>query len=109
MIRVTLVPRKGENLYGMMVKKELDLRNKNQGTLHRVGLKKRGEDKWKHTKYNGRIQFQKCLGNIVIATVHARSGDDEWQILTSFLGFMDRHFRPVIDSMTLSYGLDGIE
>jgi len=36
MIRVTVVPKSRENLYGLLVKKEIALRKRNQGTLHRL-------------------------------------------------------------------------
>ena len=44
MIKVTIIPKEGGNIYSLLVKKELALRNKNQATRHRAGSKKKGED-----------------------------------------------------------------
>ena len=49
MVRLTISPRSEENLYGLLVQKELALRKKNQGTLHRYGPK----EKWGHTSRKG--------------------------------------------------------
>lgn len=103
MIKITITPRAGENIYGLLVKKELSLRSKNQGTLHRAGGKKSGEDKWKHSSYPGWVRFQKCLGGVSVALVQARNPDEEWQLLQSFIGFLHRHFRDSISSITLTY------
>jgi hypothetical protein len=86
-----------------MVKKEIALCRQNQGTLHRSGSKKRGQDRWVHNKYNGWIRFQKCFGGIVVALVQAKNNDDEGQLLTSFVGFLDRHFRDSISNINISY------
>jgi len=102
MIRVTATPRTREDLYGLLIKKELDLRRKGQGTLHRQGGKKR-EVKWVHRSHNGWIRFQKCLSGMVVAVVQARNSGDEWQLLTSFIGFLDRHFRDKISSINIGY------
>lgn len=68
MVRLTISPRSEENLYGLLVQKELALRKKNQGTLHRYGPKKKDEEKWGHTSKKGWIRFQRCLGQIVVTT-----------------------------------------
>jgi len=69
MVRLTIAPRSEENLYGLLVQKELALRKKNQGTLHRYGSKKRNEEKWGHAAKHGWIRFQGCLGKVVVATI----------------------------------------
>jgi hypothetical protein len=48
MVRLTISPRSEENLYGLLVQKELALRKKNQGRLHGYGPKKKDEEKWAH-------------------------------------------------------------
>jgi hypothetical protein len=50
------------------------LRNKNQGTLHRAGSKKKGEDKWTHTTYPGWVRFQSSLGGVTVAFLIGTSG-----------------------------------
>jgi hypothetical protein len=61
MIRVTVTPRATADIYGLPIKKELRLRSKNSGTLHRKGAKKRGEDKWTRSSYPGWIRFRQRL------------------------------------------------
>ena len=46
MIRLTVIPRLRENLLRLLVAKELELRRKGRGTLHRSGPKKPGHEKW---------------------------------------------------------------
>src|SRR5258705_3898589 len=51
MIRVTATPKSNDDVYGLLVAKEVQLRQRNQGTLHRKGEKKRGSEKWVHSSY----------------------------------------------------------
>ncbi len=104
MVKVTVVPNSlSTGLYGALVKKELELRQRKRGTLHRVGTRKQGEQKWVHASYPGWIRFQKCLGGVLVAQVNAKNDEDRWQLLSSFVGFLDRHFRDVIGSVTIHY------
>jgi hypothetical protein len=103
MITITVNPLGRQNIYSLMVQKEIELRKRNTGTLHRLGSKKKSEDKWVHSSYQGWIRFEKCLGGVVVAQVQAKDGSAEWQLLTSFLGFLDRHFRENISNINLNY------
>jgi hypothetical protein len=103
MVRLTVCPRSDENLYSLLVQKELTLIKNNQGTLHRYGPKKKNEEKWAHVSRNGWIRFQSGLGRILIATIQARDRTEEWQLMNSFIGFLDRHFRVSIASILISY------
>lgn len=105
MIKVAVIPQHKANIYSLLVQKELSLRKANQGTLHRSGGKKKNEDKWVHNTYHGWIRFQHCLGGTMVALVQAKNADEEWQLLTSFIGFLDRHFRDSIANINLSYDL----
>lgn len=107
MIRVTVSPREGDNLYQLLTRKELELRKKKQGTLHRAGAKKAGVENWKHSTYFGRIKLQRCIGGTLAAIVQSKAPDAEWQLLASFIGFLDRHFREQIASVTISYDTSG--
>jgi len=103
MIRLTITPKTGESVYSLLIKKELALRRKNQGTLHASGPRRKKREKWSHTTYKGWIQFQDCLGGVVVAEVKSRDAESEWQLLSSFIGFLDRHFRAELLSITLMY------
>lgn len=105
MIKVTVTPKERQNIYSLMVSKEIQLRRQNQGTLHRSGSKQKNKDKWVHSSYAGWIRFQKCLGGVVVAIVQSKNSSSEWQLLSSFIGFLDRHFRDKISNITLSYEL----
>ena len=103
MITLTVAPRYGENLFRLLVSKEVHLRRNKQGTLHRKGAKKSGQDKWIHKSYSGWITFQRGLGGVLVALVQSNDERDEWQLLTSFVGFLHRHFRESISNLTMSY------
>jgi hypothetical protein len=107
LIRLTIIPREGKHLYGLLTAKEVELRRKKQGTLHRHGRKKAGAEKWTHEKYAGWINLQNCVGGTVVAVVQSRAPDAEWQLLSSFIGFLDRHFRQEIGTVTISYDQSG--
>jgi hypothetical protein len=103
MIRVSATPKSTEDLYSLLVAKEVQLRQRNQGTLHRKGEKKRGNEKWTHSSYPGWVRFQKCLGGVIVAQIRSKSADGEWQLLSSFIGFLDRHFRQELAMISISY------
>ena len=103
MIRLTAMPRSRGNLYGLLIAKEIELRRKGRGTLHRSGPKRRGREKWTHTTYPGWITLQREVDGALAATVHSKAADSEWKLLTSVIGFLDRHFREDLSSVTISY------
>jgi hypothetical protein len=43
------------------------------------------------------------LGGVTVAVIQSKNADSEWQLLTSFIGFLDRHFRDKLVSITLTY------
>jgi hypothetical protein len=103
MIRLTVIPREDTKLYNLLSAKEVALRKKHQGTLHRAGTRRAGTEKWKHVAYTGRITLQRCIGGTVAAVVESDAPREEWQLLTSFVGFLDRNFRDHIASITICY------
>lgn len=106
MIKVTVTPRADADIYALLVKKELELRKSNRGTLHRSGAKRRDREKWVHASYNGWIQFQRCIGGVTVALIQARNSQEQWQLLSSFIGFLDRHFREEISGINLHYSAE---
>src|SRR5262245_15756360 len=101
MIRLTVVPRTRVNLFGLLVGKERDLRRKGRGTLHRSGARKAGRERWTHASYPGWIILERDDDGKLAASVHSRATDDEWKLLRSLIGFLDRHFRERIASITI--------
>jgi hypothetical protein len=102
-IRLTVIPSEGANLYRLLTRKEVGSRKRNQGTLHRAAAKKAGTEEWKHASYAGWITLQRCIGGTVAAVVQSKAPDTAWQLLTSLVGFLDRHFRDDAASVTFSY------
>ena len=105
MVRLTVVPRSGDNLFSLLVAKEVELRRQGRGTLHRSGPKKPGQEKWSHKSenYPGWIKLQRRDDGTLAIAVQSNPISKEWQLLTSLVGFLDRHFRSSISSMTISY------
>lgn len=103
MIRVVITPHTASNLYGMLVRKEVQLSKSGRGTLFRSGKKQKGYEKWAHVKHPGWIWFQKCLGGIVVAEIRSRVDGGEAALRDSFVGFVDRHFREHLATITIEY------
>jgi hypothetical protein len=59
--------------------------------------------RWRHTKYPGWITWESTKGGILVAEVKSRKRDSEWQLLQSFVGYLDRHLGEYIDSITIRY------
>lgn len=88
-----------ENLYSLIRKKQAELRQKKRGTFIRVK-----PTRWKHVSYGGYIDFFKASRDISIFELKKKSTDgNDWQLLHSFLGFLDRHFHAEIESITVLY------
>ena len=61
------------------------------------------EGRWKHVKYPGWIHFNDAPGNLLIAEIHTKVKDHEWQMLQAFIGYLDRHLGAEIDSISVHY------
>lgn len=105
MITLTITPQPGDDVYSLLTQKEKSLRGSNT-TLMRAGPKRKDKEKWVHAKHKGWIQFQRCLGGVVVAQVNSRDPESTWALLSSFIGYTDRHFRGRISSIHLQYGDD---
>ena len=104
MKRIQIVPRKGFNLYGAMVQKEIDLYKGKRGTFFRSAPKQKQKARWAHKKFPGWIKLQRGTGGVVIAEVHSRSNpSNEWTLFRAFMGFIDRHYRDNIFSISIQY------
>jgi hypothetical protein len=104
MTTITVAPAVDEELYQLLLEKERELRQLGRGTLHRKGPRKAGQEKWVHTSFKGSIKLQRGLGGHVVALVQGAAERDEWQLVASFIGFLQRHFRLAIGSVTLTFG-----
>ena len=100
---VEIVPRHRAHLYDTLVKKEAAIRKFGRGTYTRVGRKVRGSTRWKHKMYRGSVQLSHGQREVVIAKVRATTAEDERRLLSSFLGFVDRHSGDHVDTITIQY------
>jgi hypothetical protein len=100
---VEIVPRHRAHLYDTLVEKEAAIRKTGRGTYTRVGRKVRGSTGWKHKMYKGSVQLSHGQSEVVIAKVRANSSEDERRLLSSFLGFVDRHSGDHVDRINIQY------
>ncbi len=102
MITLTIAPQPGHDIYSLLNQKEKALRGSNT-TFSRSGPKRKDRDKWVHARHKGWIQFQRCLGGVLVAEVKSRDPESTWALLTSFIGYVDRHFRDSVASVNIQY------
>ena len=86
-----------ESLKSLLKKKERDLRGK--GTT----LIRYSEGKFVHAKHSGWINWDEVAGGFLIAEVQTKKQDSEWQLLQSFIGYLDRHLGKHIESISITY------
>lgn len=98
---ISVIPRNYENLYGLLLKKEQKLRPK--GAFYRVPGRFNGFTKWHHKKYNGWVWLRKAMSGVVVVEIETRDEPNDWQILSAFIGFLDRYFRSEISSISINY------
>lgn len=100
---VQIVPCEELHLYPALVKKEAEIRRKGLGTFYRAAAKSRNSAKWRHKAYRGWTNLARGLSEVVLAEIHAAVPEQEWQILSAFMGFVDRHFDDKILAITIHY------
>ncbi len=61
------------------------------------------EGRWKHIRYPGWIKWDETLGGLLVAEVHTRKEDSDWQLLQAFIGYLDRHLGQYIESISIYY------
>jgi len=98
---VQIVPRQKVRLYGAFVKKEADIRKNDRGTFYRAGRKKQNQTKWNHRRYKGSVDLKR--GDDETVTARVRSPKQEWQMLSAFLGWLNRHFGEQVVAVNIKY------
>ena len=61
------------------------------------------EGRWRHKKYAGWINWDEAHGGVLVATIKTRREESEWQLLQAFIGYLDRHLRDQIESISITY------
>ena len=100
---VEIVPRARSKLYGTLVAKEAAIRKSGRGTYVRVGRKTKQAAQWKHKKFKGTLALTRGDSDAVTAKVRATTPEDERKLLSSFLGFVDRHAGDQVTTITIHY------
>jgi len=100
---VEITPRQKTKLYAALVKKEADIRGRGRGTFFRAGRKAAARAEWKHKKFQGSIQLARGDAEVVTAKVRSRKLEEERQLLSSFLGFVDRHCGDGVSTILIEY------
>jgi hypothetical protein len=100
---VEIVPRERARLFGILVAKEAAIRKNKRGTYVRVGRKTRDSSRWKHKNFRGSVHLKRGHSEVVTANIRAPTAEDERKLLSSFLGFVDRHSGDQVATITIQY------
>lgn len=104
MKQLQIVPAGGFNLYGALVRRELQLRRRKQGTFYRRGPRQGDRAKWAHRKYPGWINLARGMGGVVLAEVRTKADpEQEWELFRAFLGFLDRNFGDKLAAINIQF------
>jgi hypothetical protein len=98
-----IVPRRGTGLYGAMVRRQAEIRKNGRGTFVRGRSKTRSAAHWTHVRYKGSIDLKPGETDAVSARIRSSDHGDEARLLSSFLGWLDRHFGNQISSVNIQY------
>jgi len=98
-----IVPRNRTRLYGAMIKKQAEIRRSGRGTFSRAGSGTRNGARWTHVRYKGSIDLKPGAADVLNARIKSSDHGDEARLLSSFLGWLDRHFGEQISSVNIQY------
>lgn len=93
-----VVPRRDieGKLKSLLNAKERELRGS------RTTFYRKAAGKWGHKTYRGWIKWTDVPGGILVAEVLSPA-ESEWQLLQSFIGYLDRHLADYIESVSILY------
>jgi hypothetical protein len=100
---LNVVAHDGTRLYGAMIKKQAEIHRNGRGTFSRAKARKRNAARWTHVRYRGSITFEAIAENAVEAAIKSPDSGDEARLLSSFLGWLDRHFGTQLSSVNIDY------
>ena len=69
----------------------------------RVGARNRASARWAHVRYKGAIKLKEGSSDGVDVEIRSPEHGDEARLLSSFLGWLDRHFGDQVSSVTIQY------
>lgn len=100
---IEITPRPRNQLYKVLVDKETAIQQRGRGTYMRVGRRSQRSVQWKHKMYRGSVRLLHGRDEIVTAKIRAPTAEEERRLLSSFLGFVDRHSAEGVDTITIRY------
>ncbi len=100
---IEIVSEDKARLFDALVKKEDEIRSRGRGTFFRTRPLRKNSATWKHKAYPGRVQLKRTASALVTAQIRTSDRTREWQMLSAFLGFVDRHFGDRISTITIRY------
>ena len=98
-----VLSRDGSRLYGAMIRKQAEIRRNGRGTFLRVRARKRNAARWTHVRYKGSINFEPGPSEAVEIVIQSPDRGDEARLLSSLLGWLDRHFGKQLLSIRIEY------
>ena len=98
-----VISRESTRLYGAMIRKQADIHRKGRGTFVRARARKRNAARWTHVRYKGSISFKSVPAEAVEVTIQSPDRGDETRLLSSFLGWLDRHFGNQLSTIKIEY------
>jgi hypothetical protein len=98
-----IVPRGHTSLYPAMVKKQAEIRKAGRGTFVRTAASGRKAARWTHVRYKGSLKLKPGESEAVEVAIRSPERGDEARLLSSFLGWLDRHFGDRLSSVNIQY------
>ena len=98
-----IVPSDRTHLYSDMIKKQAEIRRSGRGTFSRARPGKRNAARWTHIRYKGSINLEQGPLQAVEAVIRSPDRGDEARLLSSFLGWLDRHFGEHLSAVNIKY------
>jgi hypothetical protein len=98
-----ILPSGRTHLYSAMIKKQAQIRRSGRGTFSRARAGKRNAARWTHIRYKGSINLAPGVSQAVEAVIRSPNRGDEARLLSSFLGWLDRHFGEHLAAIKITY------
>jgi hypothetical protein len=98
-----IFPSDRTHLYNAMVKRQAEIRRSGRGTFSRASAGRRNATRWPHVRYKGSINLEPGPSEGVEAVIRSPDRGDEARLLSSFLGWLDRHFGEHLSAVNIKY------
>ena len=98
-----IVPREGTRLYGRNHQEAGRNPPQRPRSFSRARARKRKAARWTHVRYKGSVNLEPGLSEAVEVAITSPERGDEARLLSSFLGWLDRHFGEQLSSINIQY------